>query len=52
MMDATLADVYRWFGNGPGGFKNLAEFRKEWELLSEVDRKNLKTGIGDGSLTY
>lgn len=48
---ATLKDVVDYFGKETfnGG---LAEFRRQWTELSETDQTQIKTGIGDGTLTY
>lgn len=34
------------------GYKTLAEFAKDWKLLSDEDKAQIKSGIEDGSLTY
>jgi hypothetical protein len=46
MPDATMVDVMKFFGMRP------AEFRPQWNALSEQDKKDLKQGIGDESHTY
>ena len=43
---ATIKDVMAFFG------MTASEFAKEWKGLSEADKVALKSGIGDGSLTY
>lgn len=43
---ATMGEVMKWFGMRP------AEFRKEWAELTDQDKTDLKTGIGNGTLTY
>lgn len=34
------------------GYTNAASFRKEWVLLSDTDKAQLKAGIENGTLTY
>ena len=34
------------------GFPTLADFKVDWQLLSDTDRDQIKAGIADGSLTY
>lgn len=43
---ANMVDVMKFFGMTP------ARFRVEWAELSEADKKALKQGVADGSLTY
>lgn len=33
-------------------YESAAKFAPEWRKLSEADKKHLKDGIADGSLTY
>lgn len=51
---ATLNQIVNFFGRDPdtGGFRSLSDFRTEWLKLSEQDREQIATGIGNGSLTY
>lgn len=49
MAQATLkqvADFFRTEGD------TLKKFSDEWKLLPEQDREDLKSGIGNGTLTY
>jgi len=46
MADATIKQVTDFFG------MKLAEFRDEWQQLSDDERQQIRQGIGDGSLTY
>jgi hypothetical protein len=46
MSSATIVEVMRFF-NIP-----IATFRKEWGDMTDKDKKELQTGIGNGSLTY
>lgn len=43
---ASIKDVMAYFDMG------VSEFSKEWKQLSADDKSQLKSGIGDGSLTY
>lgn len=47
MSETTMNDVRKFFG-----YEKLGEFRNDWQLLSAVDKEQLKAGIGNGSLTY
>jgi hypothetical protein len=42
----TIKDVMHYFD------MSAAEFAREWKLCSEQDKIDLKTGIGNGTLTY
>lgn len=42
----TIKDVMEFFG------MTATEFAKEWKELSATSKVQLKSGIGDGSLTY
>lgn len=44
---ATLAETAKFFG-----YKNLAKFRADWAQLSDKDKTDLRTGIGDGTFDY
>lgn len=44
---ATINEVRAYFD-----IATAAEFTKEWRALSDADKTDLKTGIGDGTLTY
>jgi hypothetical protein len=46
---ATILDVKKYFGYGTG---EAAQFRQEWDALSDKDKADLKNGIGNGTLTY
>jgi len=46
MTDATLKEIMAFFGmTGP-------EMTREWKALSDTDKKQIKAGLGNGSLTY
>lgn len=34
------------------GYKNMAEFRKDWTALTEEDKRQLREGIENGTFTY
>lgn len=44
---ATLNDVRHYFG-----IENATQFRQEWMALSEIERLQIKAGIGNGTYTY
>jgi hypothetical protein len=52
MADATMLDVFKYFSDNKTSDYKLSTFRKDWEALSEQDKTDLRTGIGNGSLTY
>lgn len=43
---ATIAEVCKFFGG------SLAKIRAEWNELTDEDKVQLRTGIGNGTLTY
>lgn len=45
-MAATMVDVMKFFEIVP------TAFRKEWQELDAPAKEQLKSGIGDGTLTY
>jgi hypothetical protein len=47
MPEATLLAVKDYFG-----YPSLSAFSKDWKQLSETERTQIRTGIGDGSFTY
>jgi hypothetical protein len=49
---AGMLEVFKYFSDNKTNDYRLAEFRKDWEALSEKDKADLRTGIGNGSLTY
>ena len=44
---ASLIEVKNYFGHA-----KLTEFKKDWEKLDDDSRLQLRTGIGNGTLTY
>lgn len=46
MADATLKEIMKALGMTP------AEFTKEWKQLTDIDKMQLKAGIGNGSMNY
>ncbi len=51
-MTGTIKDVADFFRTGIPERDTLKIFRQEWENLSEKDKSDLRSGIGDGTLTY
>lgn len=49
MAEGSIKAVAEFFRQ-PG--ETLADFSKQWKQLSEADKAQLRTGIGDGSLNY
>jgi hypothetical protein len=47
MADATMVEVKDYFG-----YSKLSEFRSDWNNLSDKDKTELKSGIGNGTETY
>jgi hypothetical protein len=45
-VEATVSEVMKFFGMTP------AKFTAEWKSMSDEDKKQLKQGIGNESLTY
>jgi len=43
---ATLVEIMRFFD------MPIATFRKEWANMTDTDKKQIATGIGNGTLTY
>lgn len=46
MAENSLKSIMEFFG------MSASEFMKEWKLMDEQDKTQLKNGIRDGSLTY
>ena len=44
---ATMIDVMKFFG-----YSSTAAFSKDWKLMVDNDKLQLKSGIDDGTLTY
>ena len=51
MADATLKQVADFFVVKENG-DTLTKFSAEWKLLSDQDKADIKSGIGDGTLNY
>ena len=45
-MEASIKEVREFFDIP------VSQFAKEWRMLSDKDKADLKKGIGDGTLTY
>lgn len=43
----TVKDLKDFFG-----YAKLADFSKDWKLLADEDRDQLRAGIADGTMTY
>jgi hypothetical protein len=52
MTDATIKDVADYFKTGEASRDTLSQFAKEWKELSEASKAQIRTGVGDESLTY
>lgn len=61
MTAATVSDVYAYFadshvdettGKKVNNGYTLSQFNAHWKALTDKDKADLKTGIGNGSLTY
>ena len=46
-MAVSMVDVMKYFD-----IKPIGKFREEWAELSDQDKRDLKEGIENGSLTY
>jgi hypothetical protein len=46
MPDANIKEIMSYFG------MSASEFSREWKALSDSDKAQLKTGIGNGTHTY
>jgi hypothetical protein len=47
---ATIKAIKEFFGLRPGD--TLKSFTAEWASLTDTDKEHIRTGIGNGSLTY
>lgn len=45
--EGTMLDVKNFFG-----YTSASSFAADWKKLSDVDKKQLKAGIADGTLDY
>lgn len=50
MSQATIKQVSDFFGKLPG--QTLKDFSAEWSALSEVEKAQIREGLGNGTLTY
>ncbi len=50
MAVATMKTVKDFFGMLPG--QTLKDFTAEWQALTDTDKDQIKSGLGDGTLTY
>lgn len=44
---APLTEIRKFFG-----YATLKDFRADWEKLTDTDRVQLRTGIGNGTFNY
>jgi hypothetical protein len=50
---SSMSQIWTYFKStyeGTGG--GMAQFRKDWQDLTEQDRDDLRNGLEDGTLTY
>lgn len=47
-----MLEVFKFFSDNKTNDYNIAQFRADWQALSDKDKEDLKTGIANGSLTY
>lgn len=52
MAEATMLDVFNYFSEDKTNDYKLARFKNDWSKLTDQDKTDLKTGIGNGTLTY
>lgn len=48
---ASLTEVHKFF-QGSDSKYNLAAFRADWAQLTDKDKTDLRTGLGNGTMTY
>lgn len=49
---AGVSEVFAFFSENKTNSYSMGQFSKEWKLLNEQARNEIRRGIGDGSLTY
>lgn len=47
MAEASLKEIKDFFG-----YESLSAFSKDWKILPETDRKDIREGLSNGTLTY
>jgi hypothetical protein len=47
MAGITIKDIRTFFG-----YQKLADFSRDWKLLTDVDKDQIRTGLTDGSYSY
>ncbi len=52
LKEASIGDVFAFFSDNKSNGYTMGQFSKEWKTLDEKQRKEIRTGIGNGSLTY
>ena len=43
----TLKDLAKYFG-----YAKLSDFSKDWQTLTDQDKKDIKSGVADGTFNY
>ncbi len=52
-VDATMIEVMDYFGyKRADGKRDVTGFRKDWAMLTEEEKAQLRAGIGNGTFTY
>jgi hypothetical protein len=46
-MDVSLKDLKEFFG-----YEMLKDFAKDWKVLSDQDKEDIKEGVGNGTFNY
>ncbi len=53
MTAATMIEVMDYFGyKRADGKRDVTGFRKDWAMLTEEEKAQLRAGIGNGTFTY
>ncbi len=52
MPDANMAEVFNYLSDNKQNGYTMSQFRDDWSKLTDQDKRDLRTGIGDGTLTY
>lgn len=49
---ATMVQVFQYFSEGKTNDYKMSAFRDDWNQLTDKDKEDLKSGIGDGTYNY
>lgn len=49
---ATMFEVFAFFSDNKTNDYRMAQFRTDWNALTDKDKENLKVGIGNGTFNY